>query len=150
MLVVHSSGDRILLGRQKRFPAGLYSCLAGFMEHGEGVEDSVRREVEEEAGVKVDSVRFYGSQPWPFPYSLMLGCIAEAITEHITIDEKEIQEAKWFTREEVKEMVAKGERREEGISVPPRMAIAGQMIAAFANSDPITVFEPKRVVSGML
>lgn len=150
MLVVHPRGDRVLLGRQKRFPAGLYSCLAGFMEHGEGVEDSVRREVEEESGVEVGVVRFFGSQPWPFPYSLMLGCVAQAVTDHITVDEKEIQDAKWFTREQVREMVGRGERREAGLSVPPSMAIAGQMIAAFAEGDPITFFEPRQATSGML
>lgn len=150
MLVVDATGHRVLLGRQKRFPVGMFSCLAGFMEHGEGVEDAVRREVAEEAGVKVGSVRFFGSQPWPFPYSLMLGCISQAVTEGITVDEEEIQEARWFSREEVKDMVARGTYREEGLSVPPRMAIAGQMIAAFADGDSITIFEPKRSPSGML
>lgn len=120
------------------------------MEHGEGVEDSVRREVEEEAGVKVGPVRFYGSQPWPFPYSLMLGCVAKALTDRIHIDTNEIQEARWFTREQIKEMVTRRDEKDKRIAVPPRMAIAGDMIAAFAEGDPITVFEGTKPASGML
>lgn len=146
MLVLDKSGDRALLGRQKRYTGGLFSCLAGFMEHGEGVDDAVRREVLEEAGVVVDRVRFFGSQPWPFPYSLMLGCIAEASVDTITVDEQELEAAQWFTRNEVKEMVTRAERLprgEESIGfiVPPRTAIAGQMLAAYASSEEITSFD---------
>lgn len=149
MLVVNPEGTHALLGRQTRFPQGWYSCLAGFMEHGEGVEDAVRREVLEEAGVAVSRVRFFASQPWPFPYSLMLGCVALAKHENIIVDQNELEDAKWFSREQVAEMVlaermGKRDGTDSGVlAVPPaNTAIAGQMCEAFAKYDPITVFEP--------
>lgn len=154
MLVVDKSGERVLLGRQKRYTGGMFSCLAGFMEHGEGVDDAVRREVFEESGVIVDRVRFFGSQAWPFPYSLMLGCIAEAAFDQITVDEHELETAQWFTRDEIKEMTSRAEpalstRSEEtiGYSVPPRSSIAGQMLAAYAAGEDITSFKPQHAPS---
>jgi NAD+ diphosphatase len=103
MLVTH--GDRCLLGRQPRFVPGMYSCLAGFIEPGETLEDAVRREVFEEAGVRVGAVSYAQSQPWPFPSSLMIGCIAEALTEEIVIDREELEDARWFSRDEVRLMI---------------------------------------------
>jgi NAD+ diphosphatase len=96
MLVV--DGERCLLGRQPQFPAGSYSALAGFLEPGETIEDAVRREVLEEAGVRVGRVRYVASQPWPFPSSLMIGCFAQALDDVITIDTTELEDARWFSR----------------------------------------------------
>lgn len=100
MLVIY--GDCCLLGRQPRFPAGFYSSLAGFIEPGESVEEAVAREVFEEAGVRVGRVRYVASQPWPFPSSLMIGCFAEATNTDIRIDTTELEDAKWFTKAEVR------------------------------------------------
>jgi NAD+ diphosphatase len=98
MLVTDRDG-RALLGRQPRWPEGRFSTLAGFVEPGESLEDAVRREVAEEVGVEVGEVTYLGNQPWPFPASLMVGFIAEALTTEIRVDGEEISEARWFTRE---------------------------------------------------
>lgn len=148
MLVVDSTSSRCLLGRQSRFPPGMYSCLAGFMEHGECIDDAARREVLEESGVRVGtSVRFYGSQPWPQPYSLMLGMVmqSDADGEAIQVDEKELEEACWFTREEVVDMVGQEilKNSRGARFVPPPTSIAGQMLRAFAASEPVTCFTPQ-------
>ncbi|KAI0558693.1 NADH pyrophosphatase-like protein [Gracilaria domingensis] len=163
MLVLDSSGKSTLLGRQSRFPPGLYSCLAGFMEHGEGIEDAVRREVFEEAGVRVGRVRFFTSQPWPFPYSLMLGCVAQADSKQISIDPHELEHARWFSREEIVSMMACKRSRGKNIDrndtddennnhvelfVPPTATIAGKLLETFASREPITLFDPK--AGGML
>lgn len=94
-------GDYCLMGRQKQFVPGMYSCLAGFCEPGETIEDAVRREILEEAGIRTARVRYLGSQPWPFPASLMIGCLAEAVSEEIIRDEKELEDARWFSREAI-------------------------------------------------
>lgn len=152
MLILDSSGNRVLLGRQKRYREGLFSCLAGFMEHGEGVDDAVRREVFEEVGVNVERVRFFGSQAWPFPYSLMLGCIAQASANaSILVDEHELEQAQWFTREEIESMVQKARdladgKQVNGSLVPPVTAIAGQMLASYAAGDSVTSFEGDEAV----
>jgi NAD+ diphosphatase len=99
MLVTH--GNRILLGRSPGWPEGMYSCLAGFVEPGETIEAAVRREVLEEAGITVGDVRYVASQPWPFPASLMLGCVGEAVTDAIRIDPAELEDALWVTREDM-------------------------------------------------
>lgn len=99
MLITH--GNRVLLGRNAVWPAGMYSLLAGFVEPGETVEAAVRREVLEEAGVRVGAVGYLTSQPWPFPASLMLGCRGEALSETITLDPAELEEALWLTREDL-------------------------------------------------
>ncbi|MFO7758744.1 MAG: NAD(+) diphosphatase [Roseovarius sp.] len=97
MLVTH--GNDVLVGRSPHFPAGMYSLLAGFVEPGETIEAAVRREVWEEAGVRIGQVGYLASQPWPFPASLMLGCHAEALSHEITIDPAEIEDARWMSRE---------------------------------------------------
>ncbi|MCK8137425.1 NAD(+) diphosphatase [Pseudoalteromonas sp. 2CM28B] len=94
--------ERCLLGRQAIWQQGMYSSLAGFVDPGETLEQAVAREVKEEAGIDVDNVRYIASQPWPFPSSIMLGFIAQAKTEQINVDKDELDDAKWFTREEVK------------------------------------------------
>jgi NAD+ diphosphatase len=104
MLVTH--GNRCLMGRSPGWPEGMYSCLAGFVEPGETIEAAVRREVAEESGIRVGAVRYLASQPWPFPASLMIGCAAEAITDAITIDPVELDDALWISREEMVTVMA--------------------------------------------
>ncbi len=104
MLVTH--GNRVLMGRSPGWPDGMYSCLAGFMEPGETMEAAVRREVLEEANIRVGAVRYLASQPWPFPASLMIGCHGEALNDDITVDTQELEDARWFTREEVMDIQA--------------------------------------------
>jgi NAD+ diphosphatase len=128
MLVL--DGERCLLGRQPAWPRPFFSALAGFVEAGETLEEAVRREVAEEAGIAVDEVHYQASQPWPFPASLMLGCTARAATREIRIDSHELEEADWFTRDEVSNALAGPTAR---LAVPPPMAIAHQLIRAWAE-----------------
>jgi NAD+ diphosphatase len=125
MLVVR--GERALLGRNKRRPGLRFSCLAGFMEPGETPEESVRREVREESGIRVGRVKYLAAQPWPFPSTLMMGFVAEGLSEEITIDPEELAEARWFERAEIREMVeraAGGEDDPTRVSLPQPLAIA--------------------------
>ena len=93
--------DRLLLGRQASWPPGMHSVLAGFVEPGESLEDTVRRETFEEVGLRVGAVRYFGSQPWPFPSSLMVGFVAEALDDKLNLNREEIDSAAWFTREQL-------------------------------------------------
>lgn len=104
MLITH--GNRVLMGRSPGWPEGMYSLLAGFIEPGETIEAAVRREVVEEAGVRVGPVGYLASQPWPYPSSLMIGCWGKAETDEITIDPAEIEDAQWFTREDIADSFA--------------------------------------------
>ncbi len=106
VIMLAIDGDRALLGRQARFAPGMYSCLAGFVEPGETIEDAVRRETQEESGIRIGRVRYYSSQPWPFPSSLMIGCHAEALSTEIHRDEVELEDCRWFDRAEVLSMIA--------------------------------------------
>ena len=101
VIMLVTDGNRILLGRSPGWPEGMYSCLAGFVEPGETIEGAVRREVLEESGITVGNVHYVASQPWPFPASLMLGCVGEAMTDDIRIDPAELEDALWVTREEM-------------------------------------------------
>lgn len=131
MLVV--DGDNCLLGRQPNFPQGRYSCLAGFVEPGETMEDAVRREVQEEAGIRTGRVRYLGSQPWPFPSSLMFGCVAEAIDTQLVVDMIELEHARWFSREEVR-LMFEG-THPEALRVPQPFAIAYHLLQAFITAE---------------
>ncbi|XP_015279570.1 PREDICTED: peroxisomal NADH pyrophosphatase NUDT12 [Gekko japonicus] len=126
MQVIHPDGNHCLLGRKKRFHPGMYTCLAGFVEPGETIENAVRREVEEESGVKVGHIRYVSCQPWPMPSSLMIGCIASAVSTEIRVDNIEIEDARWFSREQVVEFLNK--RNQSPFFVPPHQAIAHQLI----------------------
>ena len=121
-MAVTDDEDRILLGRQVHWPEGRFSTLAGFVEPGESIEQSVRREVFEEAGITVGEVEYVASQPWPFPSSLMLGFMARATSTEINVDGEEIHEARWFSREELRAAFESGEVLPPyGISIAARL-----------------------------
>lgn len=131
VIMVAVRGDRCLLGRQARFATGMYSALAGFIEPGETVEDAVRREVMEEAGIKIGRVAYMASQPWPFPASLMIGCLAEALSEDITVDRTELEDARWFSRDEVRQMLYG--THEKFLAAPQLIAIARTLLQSWAE-----------------
>ena len=128
-IMLITDGARALLGRKPSFPAGRYSCLAGFVEPGETVEDAVRRETFEEAGVRVGAVTYLGAQPWPFPSSLMLGCRGEALGTAIRIDPTELEDARWFDPAELRAMLAGA--HPDGFALPQPLAIAHHLIRRF-------------------
>ena len=119
IMLITDEQDRALLGRQPIWPEGRFSTLAGFVEPGETLGDAVRREVMEEVGIEVGDVTYAASQPWPFPSSLMLGFFGRALSTEINVDQDEIAEARWFTREEVTEMTAKSD-----LLLPPNVSIS--------------------------
>jgi NAD+ diphosphatase len=122
IMLVHRGG-RALLGHSRRFPnVTMYSTLAGFVEPGESLEEAVAREVLEESGVRVGRVQYHSSQPWPFPASIMLGFYAEALTEEIAVDPTELEDARWFSREEIRDHAA------NGFSLPRLDSIARRLI----------------------
>jgi NAD+ diphosphatase len=126
VIMLVTDGNRALLGRQPSWPAGRYSTLAGFVDPGESLEDAVAREVMEEAGIAVTDVTYYGNQPWPFPASLMVGFFARATTTAIDVDGEEIEDARWFTREEL-EVESEAGR----IGLPGRTSISRSLIEAW-------------------
>ncbi len=123
---------RMLLGRQSAWPDGMYSTLAGFMEPGETIEEAARREVFEEAGIRVGDIKFHANQPWPFPSSLMIGLIGEALNDDVIIDPKELETARWFEREEVQSMLDR--IHPQGLNAPLPLAIARHLIRACLQS----------------
>jgi NAD+ diphosphatase len=118
VIVAVTHGDRILLARSPRFPEGRYSVLAGFVEPGESLEECVQREVREEVGLELADIRYFGSQPWPFPNSLMIGFTADYASGQMRIDRKEIVEADWFSADHLPR-------------IPPKLTIARQLIDGF-------------------
>ncbi|MGC9269575.1 NAD(+) diphosphatase [Acidiphilium sp.] len=124
VIMLVTRGDRVLLGQSHKFPVerNFFSTLAGFVEPGESLEDAVRRETFEEVGVTIGAVTYIGSQPWPFPASLMLGYRAEALSETITLDTEEMRAAAWFTRDDL------ANRRQAGFNLPPKDSIARRLI----------------------
>ncbi|KHO00671.1 NADH pyrophosphatase [Metarhizium album ARSEF 1941] len=141
--VVSADGQRILLGRQSRWPPHWHSALAGFLEPGESIEEAVRREVWEEAGVRVGRVVVHSTQPWPYPSSLMIGAIAQALPgdgETISLNDKELESARWFTFEEVRTALAQTagglgapppkDYKQGDLRVPPPQAIANRLMTA--------------------
>jgi NAD+ diphosphatase len=131
VIMLAVDGDRCLLGRQPRFNKGMYSALAGFLEPGETIEGAVRREIKEEAGVVVGRVHYIASQPWPFPSSLMIGCLAEALTTTIVVDPSELEDARWFTRDEVIAMLQ--DRHPAGLKPSNPVAIAHHLMRAWVE-----------------
>ena len=132
IIIAVRHGNRMLLGRQNSWPEGMYSTLAGFMEPGETIEEAARREVFEEAGVRVGDIRFHANQPWPFPSSLMIGLIGEALTDDIVIDPKELETARWFDRDEVQSMLEG--THAQGLKAALPLAIAHHLIRACLQS----------------
>ncbi|QSR30130.1 NADH pyrophosphatase [Nocardioides sp. S5] len=128
MAITHGDGDdeALLLGRNRAWPVGRWSTLAGFCEPGETLEDAVRREVDEEVGVRVGEVSYFGSQPWPLPASLMLGFTGRALSTDIDVDGAEIEEARWWTRADFEAAVRSGE-----IAVPRGISISSSLIEAW-------------------
>lgn len=126
IMLVENDGD-LLLGRSSRFPPGSFSALAGFIEPGETIEEGVAREVMEEAGVVVTDVTYIASQPWPFPSQLMIGCHGFAKSRELTIDTTELEDARWFTRDEVQEAMTKG-KDSASFLAPPSQAIANHLL----------------------
>lgn len=131
VIMLITDGTRCLLAHEHRYGNKMYSTLAGFIEPGEDIEHAVRREVLEEAGITVGEVSYHSSQPWPFPHSLMLGCIGRAETTEITLDTAELADARWFTKDEARAMLER--RHPEGLTVPGKQAIANALITHFLD-----------------
>ncbi len=131
VIMLAIAGERCVLGRSHRFAAGMWSCLAGYVEPGEAIEDAVRRETREEAGIACGRVAYFASQPWPFPTSLMIGCHAEALSRDIVVDRAELDDARWFDREEVALMLAR--KHPDGFTAPAPVAIAYHIIRAWVE-----------------
>lgn len=131
VIMMAVKGERCVMGRQARFAPGVYSCLAGFVEPGETMEDAVRRELFEEAGLAITRVEYLATQPWPFPGSLMIGAIAETTSDDIIIDHEELEDARWFTRDEVRVMLSG--THTDGLTAPPPIAIAHALMKAWVE-----------------
>jgi NAD+ diphosphatase len=133
VIMLAIDGGRCVLGRSHRFQPGMWSCLAGFVEPGETIEDAVRRETREEAGIRCGRVSYFASQPWPFPMSLMIGCHAQALSHQIVVDRAELDDARWFEREEVALMLLG--RHPDGFTTPQPVAIAHHILRAWVEGE---------------
>jgi len=131
VIMLVALGDRVLLGRQKQFPPGMYSCLAGFVEAAETIEDAVRREIFEESGIRCTDVNYYMTQPWPYPSSLMIGCTARATSENIVVDRAELEDARWFDRSEATLMIKR--QHPDGLAGPHPFAIAHHLLGRWVH-----------------
>ena len=131
VIMLPVQGERCIMGRSPHFPQGWYSTLAGFVEPGETIEDAVRRETNEESGVTVGRVLYHASQPWPFPHSLMIGMYCEVLSSKISFDSKELEDCRWFTRDEVRQMIV--EEHPDGFICPPNKAISSALIRHWAG-----------------
>jgi NAD+ diphosphatase len=132
VIMLVTDGSRCVLGRERHFAERMYSALAGFVEPGEDIEHAVRRETKEEVGLEIGAVRFALSQPWPFPHSLMIGCMAKAEPHPLVVSTAELEAARWFSRGEVQQMLA-GEHP-EGLSLPGPHAIAHALVNRWLTS----------------
>ncbi len=130
VIMLATFGEACLVGRGKQFPPGMFSALAGFVEPGETIEEAVRRELMEEASVKVGEVTYYATQPWPFPSSLMIGCFAKAESRDAKVDENELAEVRWLERSVARELIEG--KQIDGLRVPPPIAIAHHLIRTWA------------------
>ena len=128
VIVLITAGDSILLARSPRFPPGMHSVLAGFVEVGESLEDTVRREIREEAGIEVEDIRYVASQPWPFPQSLMLGFTARAATTALTLDADELEEGGWYRRDDLLAIPADRAVGTGQFALPRRDSIARRLV----------------------
>jgi NAD+ diphosphatase len=133
VIMLVTSGEKCLLGRQKHFPPGMYSCLAGFVEAAETIEDAVRREIFEESGIRCTDVTYYMTQPWPYPSSLMIGCSARATNEDITVDRSELEDARWFDRHEARLMITR--KHPDGLAGPHPFAIAHHLLGRWVHAE---------------
>jgi NAD+ diphosphatase len=133
VIMLAADRERCLLGRSPRFVPTMWSCLAGYVEPGESIEDAVRRETREEAGITCGRVAYFASQPWPFPTSLMIGCHAEALTHEIVVDREELDDARWFSRSEIETMLMR--KHPQGLTTPPPVAIAHHIIRAWVEDE---------------
>jgi NAD+ diphosphatase len=131
VIMLVTSGDKCLLGSQKQFPPGMYSCLAGFVEAAETIEDAVRREILEESGIRCTDVNYYMTQPWPYPSSLMIGCTARATSEDIVVDRTELEDARWFDRDEARLMITR--KHPDGLAGPHPFAIAHHLVGRWVH-----------------
>ncbi len=134
VIMLVTLGDKCLLGRQKQFPAGMWSCLAGFVEAAETIEDAVRREIFEESGIHCTDVNYYMTQPWPYPSSLMIGCSARATNEDIVVDRAELEDARWFDRAEATLMIKR--QHPDGLAGPHPFAIAHHLLGRWLHAGP--------------
>jgi NAD+ diphosphatase len=134
VIMLVTSGDKCLLGRQKQFLPGMYSCLAGFVEAAETIEDAVRREIFEESGIRCTDVKYYMTQPWPYPSSLMIGCNARATNEDIVVDRTELEDARWFDRAEATLMIKR--QHPDGLAGPHPFAIAHHLLGRWLHDGP--------------
>jgi NAD+ diphosphatase len=134
VIMLVTSGDKVLLGRQKQFLPGMYSCLAGFVEVAETIEDAVRREIFEESGIRCTDVNYYMTQPWPYPSSLMIGCTARATNEDIIVDHSELEDARWFDRAEATLMIKR--QHPDGLAGPHPFAIAHHLLGRWVHAGP--------------